>query len=385
LQTNTLAINGLLNLAAFPHALNTNVTFQSGVSYYLEALADNPVRYFRFDETNGTIANSDVSLLDTLVTAQGTYHNSPLLGQPPLVPNSAGTSIQLVAANSNNVSFVATEKDLTSTNATDHAYTNRTVEFWFKANTLPSVNGSAIQAPPLWIEGAASRYLAVYLYGTDSTTTTPGQAQLVFNAANLIKDDGGIGSPWGITNTGPLVNAVYVSAPVTTNVVYHVVAVLQGNASPALGQLLLYTNGVLAGSDHGAGYLYTHTGDAPRVGGAGAGAARADAVAFTNIDYFNGTIDELTIYNTALSPARVAAHYQIGETPPLVVVPLAAAPTAAFSAYSVTGGNFTLTWTGTGQLERATNVAGPYNPVSGAASPYSERATNQQVFFRLVP
>ena len=109
----------------------------------------------------------------------------------------------------------------------------------------------------------------MYLYGTDSTTTTPGQAQLVFNAANLIKDDGGIGSPWGITNTGPLVNAVYVSAPVTTNVVYHVVAVLQGNASPALGQLLLYTNGVLAGSDHGAGYLYTHTGDAPRVGGAG--------------------------------------------------------------------------------------------------------------------
>jgi len=64
LQTNKLYISGLLDYAAQPHVLNTNVTFQSGISYYQETLVDNPVRYFRFDETNGPVVNSDIVVLD---------------------------------------------------------------------------------------------------------------------------------------------------------------------------------------------------------------------------------------------------------------------------------------------------------------------------------
>jgi hypothetical protein len=381
LQTNNLTINGLLNLAAFPHPLTTNITFQSGVSYYQEALADNPIRYYRFDETNGTVANSDVSVVDTLATAAGTYNNGVVLGLPPLIPNSTGNAVQLVAVSNNYISAVASEKDISNTTVS-----NRTVEFWFQANTLPYAqtdqfgNVTNNHAPPLWIEGAGSRYLAVYLYGTDSTTTNPSSALLAINGANLITKDGP-GGLWGATNFGSEF-AIYVTTPVTTGQVYHVVAELQGATNYYNGQLLLYTNGVFAGSDIGAGYIYAHTGGALRVG-VGSGAYRHDGVAFSSNDYFDGYYDDLTIYSTALSPARIAAHYQAGLTPPLVArsVPVITPP--VFGSYSFTGGNFVITWNGTAQLQRATNVTGPYITIVGATSPYYEPTTNSQVFFRL--
>jgi hypothetical protein len=108
-------------------------------------------------------------------------------------------------------------------------------------------------------------------------------------------------------------------------------------------------------------------------------------VSFTNSDYFNGEIDELSLYNAALSPARVAAHYQIGVTPPLLGAPIVLVQPAVFSGYAVSGGSFSLSWTGTAQLERATNVGGPYSIISGATSPYSESTTNKQAFFQLTP
>jgi hypothetical protein len=377
LQTNVLAINGLLDLAAFPHALYTSVTFQSGVSYAGEVLADDPVRFWPFDETNGTIAYSELSVTDSLITAQGTYNNSPLLGVPGLVPNSTGTAVQLNAAASNSISFVATEKDVTSL-----TLTNRTIELWFKANTLPYATATANQAPPVWIEGAGSRYLAVYLYGTDSTTTNPSQAQLIFTGGNLVTTDGGgAGTPWGATNGTPQ-NAVYVSTTVTTGQVYHVVAELQGNAVPANGQLVLYTNGVVAGSVSGAGYLYTHTGAAPRVGVGSAG-FRADGVAFANTNFLNGVVQDYSLYNSLLSPARIATHYQIGSTPPLVTTTSTGTP-PVIGSYSVTGGNFSITWSGTAQLQEATNANGPFITISGATSPYFEPTTNARAFFRLI-
>jgi len=121
------------------------------------------------------------------------------------------------------------------------------------------------------------------------------------------------------------------------------------------------------------------------VGGGASAGFRADGVSFTNTDFFNGEIDELAIYNSALSPARIATHYQVGVTPPLPAGTIAPVTAPVFTGYTVAAGSFTISWTGTGQLQRSTKVAGPYTTVSGAASPYNEPATNQQVFFRLIP
>jgi hypothetical protein len=151
---------------------------------------------------------------------------------------------------------------------------------------------------------------------------------------------------------------------------------------PANGQLVLYTNGVEAGSVSGAGYLYTHTGGAPRVG-VGSVGFRADGVAFSNTNFLNGVVEDYSLYNSLLSPARIATHYQIGLTPALVPTVSTGTP-PVIGSYSTAGGNFSITWSGTAQLQKATNANGPFITISGATSPYFEPTTNARAFFRLI-
>jgi hypothetical protein len=50
-----------------------------------------------------------------------------------------------------------------------------------------------------------------------------------------------------------------------------------------------------------------------------------------------------------------------------------------------TGLNQTLLWPGTGTLYTATNVVGPFVPLPGATSPYTNRVRGGQGFFRIGP
>ena len=397
LQTNILTISGLLDYAAVPHALNTNVTFQTGISYYQESLLDGPVRYYRLDETNGTKANTDVTVVDTFAVAQGTTQNGVVPGVPALFTNSPGTAFQFVRGHTNFIQFQAKQWDVVGTNtgnSTGLQFTNHTAEFWFKATSLPyaeaitDTNGNPAitnHAFSLWSEGANSRYFVVYLYGTDSTTTNPAEASLYFNAGNIANDGPGAYQQWG-TLAGGAAYAVKVSATVTTGVVYHVVAELEGRADPTdghpIGSLHFFTNGVWVGdSDLPAGILYSHAGTNIRVG-QGTTNFRHDGYQF-GTETYDGIVDDIVIYNTLLSPDRITQHYQAALTPPLPP-PLPLVP-PLLGNYSLTSGSLGITWTGTGQLQRATNATGPFITIPGATSPYSESATNKQVFFRLIP
>ena len=401
LQTNHLTITGLYDYAAEPHALTTNLTFGSQVSYYQETLLDGPVRVYRLDETNGIAIHSDVTVVDSQATAQGTTHGTgygPILGVPALYTNSVGTAIRFVGGYTNYIQFPAKEWDVSGTNTGANSglgpvFTNRTVEFWFEANTLPYASNYTDQfgnpqttnhAVPLWTEGANARYFNVYLYGTDTSgNTNPSEAGLYVNAGNIANDGPGAYQQWG-TLAGGAPYAVFVPATVTTNVIYHVVAQLAGEAEPVLGdpegELYLYTNGVYIGeSDLPAGLLYAHAGTFIQMG-QGTSNFRHDGFSFETADTFDGVLDDFTIYNSLLSPDRISQHYAAAQTPPLVA---RAVPPPVFAGYSLKSGAFGITWSGGAQLLRSTNVAGPYVPVPGATSPYYEPATNQQVFFRL--
>jgi len=404
LQTNVLGITGLEDYAAVSHILNTNITFQSGISYYQETLVDKPVRHYRFTETNGTIVNSDISVLDPLSAAQGTTFNSPILAVPPLFTNSTGRAIQLVHANTNYITFKAAEYDITWTNTgAPHVFSNKTVELWFKANSLPyaqnytDTNGNPAvtnHAYGLWSEGANARYFVLYVYGTDTTTTNPSQAGLYINGGNIANDGPGAYQQWGTLSGGGPAFALYASATITTGVVYHVVAEFDGivdtNAATLgnpLGDITLYTNGVFADSSvdesgQPAGYLYGHDGTTIRVG-QGATDFRHDGFSFSPNDTFDGVIGDIVYYESLLSPERIAAHYSAALTPPLPTVVAPPAPPVFGNVFS-TSGNLSITWTGTAQLQRATNLAGPFITIPEAGSPYEEPATNAQVFFRLV-
>jgi hypothetical protein len=95
-------------------------------------------------------------------------------------------------------------------------------------------------------------------------------------------------------------------------------------------------------------------------------------------NYFAGEIYGVKIYNTALSEAQVNA----------AMVTVAGPPTFTGGNVAVTTGpngpQFVLTWSG-GTLLSATNVAGPFLPVAGATSPYTNilNSATPDMFFIL--
>lgn len=84
---------------------------------------------------------------------------------------------------------------------------------------------------------------------------------------------------------------------------------------------------------------------------------------------FTGDLDEVAIYNYALSPSQVAAHYFAGKTGPLLTV-------------RAEGGNVIITWPA-GVLQQAADVAGSYTNVPGAISPHITPAGETRNFYRL--
>ena len=94
-----------------------------------------------------------------------------------------------------------------------------------------------------------------------------------------------------------------------TGVWHHVVGVYDGGASPAAGQALIYLDGVVQD---------VHVGDDanPRLGLTNL-VCRGQAAAFgrnglENDYYFNGAVDDVAIWNRALSPAEIYQIYSAG-------------------------------------------------------------------------
>ncbi|HVY69401.1 MAG TPA: LamG domain-containing protein [Verrucomicrobiae bacterium] len=92
-------------------------------------------------------------------------------------------------------------------------------------------------------------------------------------------------------------------------------------------------------------------------------------------DTFAGVIDEAAIYASALSAARVAAHYQAGTTG-------GGAGGELKLSISQTGGAISITWP-TGVLQQSDTVNGTYTDVAGAASPFTPANPTGAKFYRL--
>jgi hypothetical protein len=84
---------------------------------------------------------------------------------------------------------------------------------------------------------------------------------------------------------------------------------------------------------------------------------------------FTGGIDEAAIYNYALTPHQVSAHFSMGLLGPNPLT------------ISHSGANVILTWP-TGTLQQATSVTGPFTD-TGAVSPYTTAASAARLFYRI--
>jgi len=84
---------------------------------------------------------------------------------------------------------------------------------------------------------------------------------------------------------------------------------------------------------------------------------------------FQGNVEDTAVYNYALTPKQIQNHFANAIS--LTITP--------------SGKNAILNWpTGTGTLQKSSNVNGPYSNVGGATPPYTNAASGSATFYRLL-
>jgi hypothetical protein len=301
-----LTVSGLRDRSAQANPLTTTLRFTAALTYQDEVLADNPVRYFRFEETSGTVAATATTAGDQLNT-NGVYQNFPALGVPTLVPSATGEFAAHFTRAQTNYVTVPNGGDL---NDFRGPWPKKSYEFWFKADSTPGTAPAGANAADtqfhttagIWEEGGNLRSIAVYLW-RNPAKLNPGEAELTFHSYNDTPD--GPGAPYGLRQYP----AVFVTHTIRTNTVYHVVAVQDGSTDSRDGELRLYVNGELVSrSTNGVGQIYNHNGDIQIA----RGNSRSHLNISANYGSLDGSLDEVSVFNTILSADRIRAHFRAG-------------------------------------------------------------------------
>ncbi|QDU89457.1 hypothetical protein Pla175_28470 [Pirellulimonas nuda] len=252
---------------------------QAEAAYSKVVLDSAPIAYWKLDESGGSTAINSGSLGSA---ANASYSGGHAKGAPPLAGEEGAS-----------VSFSGGRIGLGNVNGVNRSgpFTQKTIELWFQAESL---SGRQV----LYEQGGSIRGLSIYLDGTD----------LYVAGWNQANDDGGGGAaPWGAPN--PVFIPVY--GGVTTGAVYHVVLVMRGDDSDLSGVLIGYLNGASFGQRSGVGRLWNH--NPAVIAGAAADTRFHDGNTNSNAREFDGRVDEVALYNRALTQAEVLAHFQAGS------------------------------------------------------------------------
>jgi hypothetical protein len=223
--------------------------------YYDDAVADDPVSYWRLDETSGTTA------ADVEGANNGTYTNSPTLGQ----------SGALAASTNKAVGFNGSNQYVTVPNSSSLAPTSQvTVEAWVRPNTATAGLNSQV---------VSKSY---------SSFSPP------WNDYALLAN-GPSARPYFEMTIGGVNRQVLGNFALPTATFSHLVGTYNGST------MRLYVNGREVASASYSGAIAT-SGQPLQFGRLASGN-----------NYFNGRIDEVAVYSSALSAARVLAHYNSGR------------------------------------------------------------------------
>jgi hypothetical protein len=244
---------------------------------------DNPVAYWRLDETTGDVADDEIGAHD------GAYLNGVILGRPGAITGDTNPAAGFATA-------ASTKVDVPYSEALNPPVF--TAEVWAKAS------GTGVHRSPLTSRGDGP------------------QRGYIFYA-----DPGNTWQFW-VGASEPLGWATLQGPAVQPGAYAHLVGVYDGTT------MFFYVNGVLAGQRNVV--LAPNDQNPLRIGG---GATEGDGNFF-----FDGDVDEVAIYNTALSEERILAHYVAGfplTTPPSITLQ----PSTKFA---LAGGNVTLTVAATG-------------------------------------
>jgi hypothetical protein len=276
-------------------------------------LADNPVSYHRLQETSGTTAaNSSTAgaILDgstaSFSTAQTAPRTQPQIGQLGPRPTDTISGMPLLGFESNNVGIQSTANVDAQVAVNDHANLDitgaLTLEVWVKKNATTVVKGNNEGIVSKFVGTGDQRSFALAV--TDPSTGTGGALQFIINN----------GSPPVIPPTpGTNAASVVYTVPATTYALpaggewVHIAAVYVPSTS-----MTLYVNGSVIGTPLITGVPASiFSGTAPLWIGRQHGGATTPLGSVS----FEGLIDEVAVYAEALSPERIAAHYQAAFVP----------------------------------------------------------------------
>jgi hypothetical protein len=353
-------------------------------------LTDGPFAYYQFGEISGSAALNGVADVN-----QGTYQNGPQLGEERLAAGAASSSVLFDSSQGHGI-IIPNHNDINNWSG-NPAWSEKTVEFWFKPRNLPSselaMEGWDIsQRQVIYEQGGATRGINVYLEGTQSGDN-PQQAELWFNMVNRAE-----ATPWGgvlpyndAVGYGTDRDAIAIHTTVKANEVYHVVLVYAGAREDGdlSGTLTGYINGERFGVVEGANKLFNHT-DGIAIG------RRNNEVSFhdlivnsvsspelfnsSELFHYDGWLDEFALYNVALSEAQAKAHYDAGMTEvPFTPGTGGVGGDGQINSIALSDGSVVIEFEGT--LKSASGVTGPYAPVAGATSPYSVAPDQSAQFY----
>ena len=235
-----------------------------GVGYAAEVIADNPVSYWRFEEASGPYEATYGASTATVVgsptrAAPGAARSARAVGFPTV-----SSYVQLGAAGS----------------LPGSAYRAAfTFECWFKVATFTAVDTGQVY---------------YQLVGTDTSSDAFSDRSWSMGMGRYTSNLGHVAV---LVAVGTTVAEVGWNVRLDDNVWHHGVGVYDG------GTLKMYVDGVLRASAAKTGSVNAGS-RVPVVGLNHYHSSPYPAVAFP------GVVDEVAIYPTALSAARVLAHYQ---------------------------------------------------------------------------
>eukprot|EP00928_Gymnodinium_smaydae_P043101 TRINITY_DN28958_c0_g2_i1.p1 TRINITY_DN28958_c0_g2~~TRINITY_DN28958_c0_g2_i1.p1 ORF type:complete len:343 (-),score=101.61 TRINITY_DN28958_c0_g2_i1:75-1103(-) len=261
--------------------------------YAMSVLDDEPLAYWRLNEEQGSSvvnhATSELSKRGLGSVADGTLVGAVVLKTASLLDGDPDKSMDFMGSDEEGEMQVRMKS--CELNEYEEPLEKRTVELWFKANSVREG-----EAQILFEEGTSTAGISIFM---ESHSDDIGKAVLGM-------------SSWSNATWGSLVvRSSPNTHPIRLGVRHHAVFVHSGNAAtPADGEIIGYLDGSLFAEADGAGSIPAHEEGVVLAGMQGSTRVGGEEVVAGGS--FNGTIDEVAVYNKALPANRIQVHFDTG-------------------------------------------------------------------------
>lgn len=288
--------------------------------YAKVVVADGPVAYWRLDETDGSVPATDAvgSFDGAYVPGAGTF----TFGVAGGIPNNNDPALRVTAGATVQIPYALELNPVTG-------------PWSFEAWVSPAIQPGDFATPfsSMFVQPGSIKGWNIYQHAASAWTMN------MFNGG-----------------TGGSFNSDFFDIPLNIGGWYHMII------SDDLTTIRFFVNGVQRASTPRSSYVANGINGDPATGGNTVLGHRGDAAFLP----FDGSFDEVAIYNYALSAQQAQLHYR----------------NTAVINIAKSGNNLVLTWP-FGALQAAGAVTGTYTNVPGATSPYTNTTSSAQLYYRV--